>query len=59
MKKEKKITTTTPAAPPLPAHTQYTNAGMRRDKVRPVVHTPLPDEDSVIEEMQWVMENQK
>ena len=58
MKKKK---TERPARPgrPLPAYTEYTHAGMRRDSVRPVVRTPVPDDESVVEEMHWVMENKK
>ena len=36
-----------------------TSAGRRKDRVRPLTHAPLPDEQSVREEMHWVMENQK
>lgn len=43
----------------VPVKTVSTPAGMRRDRVRPVTRTPLPDEESVREEMHWVMENQK
>ena len=41
MKKKK---TERPARPgrPLPAYTEYTHAGMRRDSVRPVVRTLSP-----------------
>ncbi len=43
----------------VPVKTVCTSAGMRKDRVRPLTHTPLPDEQSVREEMHWVMENQK
>ena len=43
----------------IPAKTVCTPAGMRRDRVRPLTHAPLPDEQSVRDEMHWVMENQK
>ena len=42
-----------------PVKTVCTSAGMRKDRVRPLTHAPLPDEQSVREEMHWVMENQK
>lgn len=58
MKKEHKASKVQ-SGRPVPVHTDYTHAGMRRDSVRPVVHTPLPNEESVTEEMHWVMENQK
>lgn len=44
---------------PAPARTEYTHAGMRRDSRRPVTGTPVPNDESVVEEMRWVMENQK
>lgn len=44
---------------PVPARTEYTHAGMRRDSRRPVTGTPVPNDESVVEEMHWVMENQK
>ena len=43
----------------VPVKTVCTSAGMRKDRVRPLTHAPLPDEQSVREEMHWVMENQK
>lgn len=44
---------------PAPARTEYTHAGMRRDSRRPDTGAPVPDDQSVEEEMRWVMENQK
>lgn len=44
---------------PIPARTEYTHAGMRRDRRRPDTGAPAPDDESVEEEMRWVMENQK
>ncbi|WP_458862636.1 hypothetical protein [Acidaminobacterium chupaoyuni] len=44
---------------PIPAETKITHAGMRRDRIRAKSRGPMPDESSVIDEMHWVMENQK
>ena len=44
---------------PAPARTEYTHAGMRRDGHRPDTGAPVPNDESVEEEMRWVMENQK
>ena len=49
----------TNGAKKVPVKTVCTSAGMRKDRVRPLTHAPLPDEQSVREEMHWVMENQQ